>query len=68
MSQQTKNFAAVLLQIASPIAVEEVPTPKPGPTEILIRDHAIAVNPVDWKRQAWGFSTPFYPVILGSGK
>jgi NADPH:quinone reductase-like Zn-dependent oxidoreductase len=68
MSQQTKNFAAVLHEIASPLAIEEVPTPKPGPTEILIRNHAIAVNPVDWKRQAWGFAIPSYPVILGSGK
>jgi hypothetical protein len=68
MSQQSKNFAAVLHQVASPLVAEELPKPKPGPTEVLIRNHAIAVNPVDWKRQAWGFAISSYPVVMGSGK
>ncbi|MCJ1383273.1 hypothetical protein MMC17_006386 [Xylographa soralifera] len=25
------------------------------------------MDPIDWKRQAWGFVVPSYPVILGAG-
>ena len=28
---------------------EDVPTPEPGPDEMLIRIHNAGVNPVDWK-------------------
>jgi NADPH:quinone reductase-like Zn-dependent oxidoreductase len=68
MSQHNKNFAAVLHKVATPLVVEEVPIPTPGPTEVLIRNHAIAVNPIDWKRQAWGFAIQSYPVVMGGGK
>jgi NADPH:quinone reductase and related Zn-dependent oxidoreductases len=27
---------------------DEVPTPEPGPGEVLVRVHAIGVNPPDW--------------------
>ena len=68
MLEQTKNTAAILSAIATPLVLEQRAIPTPGPSEILIRNHAIALNPIDWKRQAWGFAIPSYPVILGSGK
>lgn len=34
--------------------VEDVPDPKPGPKDVLIRIHASAVNPVDWKIRSGG--------------
>ncbi|MFF1608011.1 NADP-dependent oxidoreductase [Amycolatopsis sp. NPDC058278] len=38
------------------LRVTEAPRPEPGPTEILVRVHAAAVNPVDWKvRRGGGF-------------
>ncbi|MGH8483942.1 MAG: zinc-binding dehydrogenase, partial [Pseudomonas sp.] len=30
------------------------PMPKPGPGQILVTNHAIALNPVDWKICEWG--------------
>ena len=38
------------------LQLEEVPRPRPGPTEVLVRNRAAGVNPVDWKvRQRGGF-------------
>jgi NADPH:quinone reductase-like Zn-dependent oxidoreductase len=65
---QNKNMAAVLHAIGTPLVLEERPTPSPGDGEILVRNRVIAINPIDWKRQAWGFAIPSYPVILGGGK
>jgi len=36
------------------LEVEEVPRPEPGPTEVLVRQAAAGVNPVDWKVRARG--------------
>jgi NADPH:quinone reductase-like Zn-dependent oxidoreductase len=46
---------------------EEVPRPKPGAGEILIRIHAAGVNPIDWKiregylKQAIDYALPLIP-------
>ncbi|KAH8811133.1 chaperonin 10-like protein [Xylogone sp. PMI_703] len=66
MSQQSTHLAAELPAIATDLVIRERITPAPGADEILIRNHTIAINPIDWKRQAWGFAIPSYPVILGS--
>jgi len=29
------------------LKLEEVPTPAPGPNQVLVRNHAVGVNPVD---------------------
>ena len=31
----------------SVLKLEDVPTPQPGPTQVLVRNHAVGVNPVD---------------------
>ena len=31
----------------SVLKIEEVPTPQPGPNQVLVRNHAVGVNPVD---------------------
>ena len=64
---RTKNFAALLPALATPLVLGERPRPSPKDGEILVRNHAIALNPVDWKRQATGFGIEKYPAILGSG-
>ncbi|KAH9834074.1 chaperonin 10-like protein [Rhodofomes roseus] len=45
--------------------VGPAPIPKPGEGEVLIKVHSTALNPVDWKIQAWGFLIDNYPAILG---
>lgn len=47
-------------------AERTIPTPQPGPTEILVEVHAVGINPVDWKSRASGsFDLWGDPVILG---
>ena len=59
------NKAAVLPEAKSRIIVDlrGIPTPRSG--EILIKNHAIATNPIDYKVQDTGFIISTYPVVLG---
>jgi NADPH:quinone reductase-like Zn-dependent oxidoreductase len=63
----TANLAAVLPAAGSNLVIQERAIPSPGPDEVLIRNRAIAVNPIDWKRQALGLYITSYPTILGMG-
>ncbi|CAA7269957.1 unnamed protein product [Cyclocybe aegerita] len=38
---------------------------KPGPGEILIKVHAVALNPRDWKMRKYGFFMDEFPAVLG---
>ena len=58
--------AAVLRSKGSKLSVESRPTPTPGPSQVLIRNHAVALNPADWKMQDIGFAIRSYPTVLGS--
>jgi NADPH:quinone reductase-like Zn-dependent oxidoreductase len=44
-------------------ALKEIPTPRPGEHEILVRVAAAGVNPVDWKRR--DRATETFPFVLG---
>ncbi|KAL2145656.1 hypothetical protein VTI28DRAFT_6714 [Corynascus sepedonium] len=66
MSSTIANFAAVLPSANSDLVIEERAIPSPGADEVLIRNHAIAVNPVDWKRQFLNLYISSYPAILGT--
>ncbi|EIW77197.1 GroES-like protein [Coniophora puteana RWD-64-598 SS2] len=39
--------------------------PKPGDGEILVKVHAIGINPLEWKQQAFGVIIEHYPAIVG---
>ncbi|MGW4244503.1 NADP-dependent oxidoreductase [Nocardia sp. NPDC004722] len=44
----------------------ELPVPQPGPSEILVRVRATALNPTDWKHRALkGLFLPDPPYVLG---
>ncbi|MGV9818778.1 NADP-dependent oxidoreductase [Nocardia xishanensis] len=44
----------------------ELPVPQPGPSEILVRVRATALNPTDWKHRAVsGLFLPAPPFVLG---
>jgi len=60
------NQAAYLDAIGSKLRVGKAHMPVPGDDEILIQNHALAVNPVDWKIQDHGLFVTHYPAIIGS--
>ena len=60
------NQAAVLKEEKARLTVEEYPLPEPGPSDVVIKNHALATNPVDWKMQKFGHLIEKYPTILGS--
>ncbi|KAK7995336.1 hypothetical protein PG990_014109 [Apiospora arundinis] len=63
-----KNAAAWLTAPkARPFQVSEAPMPVAGPDEVVVRTHAIALNPVDWFIQAMGIIVPAeaYPAVIG---
>lgn len=67
MAMEIKNLAALLPAVRSDLVVEERPIPTPGPDEVLVRNHFIGLNPLDFKRQLSGMFISSYPAILGTG-
>ncbi len=64
-----RNQAAWMAAKYQPLVVREAPYPEPGPGEVLVRNHAVAVNPVDWAIPLFGgkmFGWIKYPFVLGS--
>lgn len=64
--RQESNVAAVIEQRGARLTITIREIPKPGPNELVVRNHAIAANPVDWKIQDYGFAINKYPNVLGS--
>ena len=58
--------AAVVKEANAHMTVEERAIPKPQASEVLVKNHAIATNPVDWKMQSSGDFIDSYPTVLGS--
>lgn len=63
-------YAVVLHEYGSvdQLKYEDVPTPKPGPKEILVRVEAASINPVDWKLRSGHAKRMMpleFPAILG---
>ncbi|KAJ5372769.1 Polyketide synthase enoylreductase [Penicillium concentricum] len=68
--QAPSNQAAWLTaKSAHPLMVGVAPYTPPGPHQIIIKNAAVAVNPVEWTKQLMGdkmFSWINYPVVLGN--
>lgn len=47
------------LQLSTP------PKPTAGKGELLVKNVAVALNPVEWKQIAYNFWIPSYPYVLG---
>ena len=43
--------------------VGEVAVPTPGPSDVLVKVMAAALNPVDWKNREHEYFTPTYPFV-----
>ncbi|KAJ3994692.1 GroES-like protein [Lentinula boryana] len=63
MSEQK---ALLLEKAKGSFVVSTVPILKPGPGQLSIKVFAAALNPVDWKIQAWDIIIKEYPAILGT--
>ena len=51
---------------ANPLVVESAPYPTASPGEVVVKNGAVAVNPVDWKIQDSGYFVTDYPNVLGT--
>lgn len=60
------NTAAIIPSSKAQLVVESRPIPSPQGSELLIRNRALATNPVDWKIQDHGIFFTRYPNVLGS--
>ncbi|MCJ1235786.1 hypothetical protein MMC14_003757 [Varicellaria rhodocarpa] len=60
------NTAAVLEKVNSPLTVQKRDIPTPASHQILIKNHAIATNPVDYMNRDTGMFVKTYPTVLGS--
>jgi hypothetical protein len=57
-TKQSTNVAAVLQTAKAQVTITTRPIPQPGPNQVLVRNHAVAANPCDWKVQAYGIFVP----------
>ncbi|KAI8711367.1 PKS-ER domain-containing protein [Fusarium sp. LHS14.1] len=48
-----------------PLNIREAPKATAGPREVVIKNAAVSINPVDWKIQVHGRYLSVYPFILG---
>lgn len=49
----------------APLTLMEIPTPKPGKGQMLVKVHAAALNPVDAYQATTGFLVETYPFVCG---
>jgi NADPH:quinone reductase-like Zn-dependent oxidoreductase len=71
-SEDRERMRAILVREYGPpgvLRMEEVPRPRPGAGELLVRVHAAGVNPVDAiaRRGQWDIAPPFVPGFDLSG-
>ncbi|PMD45681.1 GroES-like protein [Hyaloscypha variabilis F] len=68
MREKTKVRAGTGIQTNLKLDLKFIdrPIPKPGPNELVVRNHAVAANPIDWKIQDYGYEVDTYPTVLGS--
>jgi len=60
--------AMIIEEVNGPLKLSELPTPEPGPGEVLIRMACAGVNPADWKDREGRvavFFTMNFPYVLG---
>jgi NADPH:quinone reductase-like Zn-dependent oxidoreductase len=58
-----ENKAAYLDAPTSALRVGPAPLTQPATNEILIRNHALAINPLDWKQQQYGALINSFPHV-----
>jgi NADPH:quinone reductase-like Zn-dependent oxidoreductase len=59
------NRAAWLDGVGLKFRVDSAEMPQIGPDEILVKNSAIAINPIDWKVRDYGWLIKKWPAVLG---
>jgi NADPH:quinone reductase-like Zn-dependent oxidoreductase len=59
------NQAAWLKAANTPLEVGPAPMPTAGAGEIIVKNAAIAINPIDWHQQDAGIFVQQFPAIIG---
>lgn len=49
-----------------PLAVRAADMPQPGPHQVIVKNHAVAINPLDWKQQDSGSYVGEFPNVIGT--
>ncbi|KAJ3507252.1 hypothetical protein NMY22_g16988 [Coprinellus aureogranulatus] len=66
MSIPTEQKALLLQEkFGDFVVTSSFPVPEPASGEVLVKVHATALNPVDWKIQKYGFAVEYFPAVLG---
>ncbi|KAK7186253.1 hypothetical protein DPSP01_005076 [Paraphaeosphaeria sporulosa] len=60
-----KNQAAFLKEAGTPLEVADAPVPTAGAGEIVVKNAAIAINPLDWHMQEHGVFIQQWPAVFG---
>ncbi|KAF8860554.1 GroES-like protein [Acephala macrosclerotiorum] len=62
----SQHLAAILPSKGSRFEIQQRTTPTPGPDELLLEVHSLAINPIDYYCRDFGFAVANYPAIVGS--
>lgn len=60
-----KNQAAWLTKAGTPLQVKGAPMPEANPGELVVRNAAVAINPLDCHMQDIGIFVQQWPAIFG---
>jgi NADPH:quinone reductase-like Zn-dependent oxidoreductase len=60
-----KNQAAWLIKAGEPLQVGDAPMPTAGSGELVVKNAAVAINPLDWHMQDAGVFVQQWPAIFG---
>ena len=61
----SQNVAAWLDGTGKELRIAEADLPTAGPDDVIIRNRAITINPIDWKIQESGYFIKKWPAVLG---
>ena len=59
------NQAAYLKEAGKPLEVGDAPVPTAGAGEIVVKNSAVAINPLDWHMQDHGVFIQQWPAVFG---
>ena len=64
-SRMTSNKSAFLDAVGKPLRIGDAAIPEPGASDIIVKNHAVAINTIDPSQADTGFHVEQYPAVLG---